>query len=56
MIPTQSSLSRRRRIWLFIAAIWLQIVVVAFLIMQVNRISTPMADWMHKIIDLVQAR
>ena len=53
---TGIELSQRRRIWLLISAVWLEIIVVAFVTVQVNRVSTPVVDWLYKIIDLVTAR
>ena len=53
---TGIDLSQRRRIWLLISTVWLESIVVAFVAVQVNRISTPVADWLYKVIDLVTAR
>jgi hypothetical protein len=46
-------LSSRQRFWLIVAAFWLQVVVVIFVVMQFkHRVHTPVTDWMNKIIQL----
>jgi hypothetical protein len=56
MTLMETRLPRRDRIFLLISAIWLDIIVVAFVVVQVNQVSTPIADWMHKIVRLLAQR
>jgi hypothetical protein len=43
-------LALRQRSWLVIAALWLQAMVVVFVILETTRrIKTPVTDWMDKI-------
>lgn len=48
-----ASLPRRKKVGLVLAAIWLQIVVLVFVVVQVSRLTTPVSDWMDKILDLL---
>jgi uncharacterized membrane protein YhaH (DUF805 family) len=45
--------SSRRRYWLVIAGLWLQIVVVIFIVMHFkHHVHTPVRDWMSRIMQL----
>ena len=44
---------RWERVWLIVAAIWLQIIVVAFLVVQVSRVETPIVDWLDRLTGLL---
>jgi hypothetical protein len=41
-----------RRFWLVVAGIWLDVIVLIFVVMQVSRLKTPVVDWVDKSIDL----
>ena len=41
---------------LVLCAIWLDAIVVAFVIVQLNRVNTPMAEWANKIAALLLGR
>jgi hypothetical protein len=43
-----------QRYWLVLAAVWLQVTVIAFVILETNsRVMTPVTDWMNKIVYLL---
>jgi hypothetical protein len=45
------------RKWLLIvAALWLNTIVIAFVVVQLNRIHTPVVEWAKKIAELVVGR
>lgn len=48
------ALSAPRKFGLIVAAIWLQAIVIAFVVIQVGRISTPIAGWVERITRLLQ--
>jgi hypothetical protein len=41
---------------LIVAALWLDAIVVVFVVSQLNRIPTPMAHWAQRIAELVLGR
>jgi hypothetical protein len=44
----------RRRLWLVVAVLWLQINVAVFVGVQLSRTSTPITDWAGKMIRLLR--
>ena len=52
----REELPRWERIWLVVAAIWLQTIVLAFLVVQVSRVKTPIVEWSDKVMALFVRR
>ena len=52
----EEGVSSRRIFWGLVCAIWLQIVVFVFVLVQVSRLKTPMVDWLSKTIELLVRR
>lgn len=48
----EAGLPRRKKVGLVPAALWLQIIVAAFLAVQLSRVSTPMVAWLDKLMGL----
>jgi hypothetical protein len=46
----------RKRLWGIVGAIWLEVIVLAFVVVQVSRLQTPIAGWMDRLIDLLVRR
>jgi len=48
--------SRRQKVWLFVAALWLEVMVVVFVVVEINRrVRTPLSDWVNRMILLLGA-
>jgi hypothetical protein len=48
------ALSLRQMFWLVLASIWLQVIVIVFVIVEIKyRVITPVTDWVNKIILLL---
>ena len=48
------ALSLRQMFWLVFASIWLQLIVIVFVIVEIKHgVITPIADWMNKTILLL---
>lgn len=43
-----------QKFWVVIAALWLQVMIVVFIILETKRrVQTPVSDWMNKIVYLL---
>jgi hypothetical protein len=45
--------SSRHRLWPVAASLWLQLMVIIFIVLETSRIKTPIADWVPKAIRLI---
>jgi hypothetical protein len=44
----------RQRFWLVVAALWLQVMVVAFIVVEIkHRVNTPVTQWVRKALYLL---
>ena len=47
------TLSLRQMLWLVLASIWLQVIVIVFVIVEIKWVIIPVTDWVDKIILLL---
>jgi hypothetical protein len=45
--------SRQRRLWLALSTLWLQVIVVLFVIVGIARLRTPPSGWFRKLLALL---
>ena len=49
----RQEVSWRRTVCLFFGAIWLQAIVLIFIVVQLSRLNTPITSWIDKAINLL---
>jgi uncharacterized membrane protein YccF (DUF307 family) len=48
------ALSLRQMLWLVLASIWLQVIVIVCIIIEIkHRVDTPITDWLNKMLFLL---
>ena len=50
---SHKSSASRGFFWTMFAAVWLQIVVLIFIVIQLSRLNTPVGAWLSKTLDLI---